>query len=188
MTKENLKSMSSKISKPTLREQRRAARASKLMRQRIIIGGLLVLILAAILLLAFRDQLFNQAEDAVATASVETGEMITTATGLQYQDMVLGEGPAAKPGDIVSVHYTGWLEDGTQFDSSIQRDTPFEFTLGTGSVIDGWDEGVAGMQVGGTRRLIIPPELAYGEAGRSGAIPPNATLTFEVNLLNITSP
>lgn len=188
MTKENLKSMSSKVPKPTLREQRRAARASKLMRQRLVIGGLVVLILAAILLLVFKDQLFNQAEDAVPTAIVATGEMITTASGLQYQDMVVGEGPAAKPGDTVSVHYTGWLEDGTQFDSSLQRPTPFEFTLGTGSVIDGWDEGVAGMQVGGTRRLILPPELAYGETGAGGVIPPNATLTFEVQLLNITSP
>lgn len=112
-------------------------------------------------------------------------ETITTASGLQYQDIVVGSGAAAKPGDIVSVHYTGWLEDGTKFDSSLDRNTPFEFQLGAGRVIAGWDEGVAGMQVGGKRKLIIPAELGYGSRGAGNIIPANATLIFEVELLEI---
>jgi len=96
-----------------------------------------------------------------------------------------GTGEAAKNGDKVSVHYTGWLENGTKFDSSIDRGTPFEFTLGTGQVIQGWDLGVAGMKVGEKRKLTIPAELGYGAQGAGGVIPPNATLIFEVELLDI---
>ena len=111
--------------------------------------------------------------------------MPTTASGLTYQDVVVGDGAEAKKGDQVSVHYTGRLMDGTKFDSSKDRNEPFEFPLGAGHVIKGWDEGVAGMKVGGTRKLTIPPSLGYGARGAGGVIGPNATLEFEVELLGI---
>jgi len=113
----------------------------------------------------------------------------TTASGLIYDDKVVGTGTEAKAGQKVSVHYTGWLfyggERGKKFDSSKDRGAPFEFPLGAGRVIKGWDEGVAGMKVGGTRVLTIPPALGYGARGAGGAIPPNATLIFEVELLGV---
>jgi len=115
--------------------------------------------------------------------------MITTATGLQYEDTVVGEGDEAKKGQSVTVHYTGWLfndgEKGAKFDSSLDRRDPFVFSLGAGMVIRGWDEGVAGMQVGGERTLIIPAELGYGARGAGGVIPPNAALQFDVQLLAV---
>lgn len=111
--------------------------------------------------------------------------MVTTASGLQYEDTAPGDGQEAKAGDTVSVHYTGWLEDGTKFDSSKDRHQAFEFPLGAGRVIKGWDEGVAGMKVGGIRKLTIPAELGYGSRGAGGVIPPNAILIFEVELLSI---
>ena len=111
--------------------------------------------------------------------------MVTTATGLSYEDLVVGEGKQAQAGDTVSVHYTGWLVDETKFDSSLDRNQPFEFQLGAGMVIKGWDEGLGGMQVGGKRKLVIPAELGYGERGAGGVIPPGATLIFEVELLAI---
>ena len=115
--------------------------------------------------------------------------MNTTSTGLQYLDAVIGEGDEAKAGQYVSVHYTGWLykddEQGAKFDSSRDRNDPFEFALGAGMVIKGWDEGVQGMKVGGQRTLIIPPELGYGPRGAGGVIPPNATLKFDVELLAV---
>ncbi len=115
------------------------------------------------------------------------GEPITTGSGLQFCEIEQGRGDAPKAGQTIVVHYTGWLEsDGTKFDSSVDRDTPFSFTIGEGRVIGGWDEGLATMQAGGKRRLIIPPDLAYGESGAGGgAIPPNATLIFDVELLEI---
>ncbi len=111
----------------------------------------------------------------------------TTDTGLKYQDLKLGEGALCTGrGQTAVVHYTGWLEDGTKFDSSRDRDEPFSFPVDCGYVIPGWDEGVVGMQVGGIRKLVVPPQLAYGESGAGGVIPPNATLVFEIELLEIS--
>jgi FKBP-type peptidyl-prolyl cis-trans isomerase FkpA len=118
--------------------------------------------------------------------------MTTTASGLQFEDTVTGSGETAQAGHHVTVHYTGWLHDPDapqgrvrKFDSSKDRDDPFDFPLGDGMVIGGWDEGVQGMKVGGTRVLTIPPALAYGARGAGGVIPPNATLVFEVELLGV---
>jgi FKBP-type peptidyl-prolyl cis-trans isomerase FkpA len=121
------------------------------------------------------------------TLPFDQGEriMITTASGLQYEDLTEGTGEPAKAGDSVQVHYTGWLTDGTKFDSSLDRRSPFSFKLGKGMVIKGWDEGVAGMKVGGKRKLQIPADLGYGSRGAGGAIPPNAVLVFDVELLKI---
>ncbi len=106
------------------------------------------------------------------------------ANGLEVEDVTIGEGAEAKAGDAVTVHYTGKLTDGTQFDSSVGK-KPFQFQLGAGMVIKGWDQGVAGMKVGGKRKLTIPPELGYGARGFPGAIPPNSTLVFDVELLKV---
>ena len=111
--------------------------------------------------------------------------MATLGSGLQYDDLQEGSGAVAAAGKTVEVHYTGWLKDGTKFDSSLGRGKPFSFKLGAGQVIQGWDEGVAGMKVGGKRKLVIPPALGYGAHGAGGAIPPNAELTFEVELLRV---
>lgn len=108
-----------------------------------------------------------------------------TPSGLEIQEITVGAGAEAKPGTAVSVHYTGWLLDGTKFDSSLDRGKPFTFHLGAGEVIAGWDEGVAGMKVGGKRKLRIPAQLGYGARGAGGVIPPNATLLFEVELLEV---
>ena len=116
--------------------------------------------------------------------------IITTASGLQYTDTVIGEGAEAQAGTTVVVHYTGWLQNddgsaGSKFDSSKDRNDPFEFPLGAGRVIQGWDEGVQGMKIGGKRQLIIPAALGYGARGAGGVIPPNATLIFDVELLGV---
>lgn len=118
-------------------------------------------------------------------ATTMAENMETTPSGLQYVDTKVGTGASPQKGQKVIVHYTGWLLDGKKFDSSKDRGQPFSFAIGRGEVIKGWDEGVATMKVGGTRKLVIPPDLAYGAHGAGGVIPPNATLTFEVELLEI---
>ena len=115
-----------------------------------------------------------------------TGSPTTTADGLQYWDIVAGSGATAVPGKIVKVHYSGFLTTGEKFDSSRDRGEPFSFSLGAGEVIKGWDEGVAGMKVGGQRQLRIPAALGYGSSGAGGTIPPNATLIFDVELLDVS--
>ncbi len=110
---------------------------------------------------------------------------VSTESGLQYVDEVVGNGASPQKGQTVVVHYTGWLTNGTKFDSSVDRGRPFEFTLGVGQVIKGWDEGVATMKIGGKRKLTIPPDLGYGSRGAGGLIPPGATLVFDVELLGV---
>jgi FKBP-type peptidyl-prolyl cis-trans isomerase FkpA len=123
----------------------------------------------------------NQAPTTTGTTATE----VTMQDGLKYTDDQVGTGAVATAGKTAVVHYTGWLLDGTKFDSSRDRNQPFSFPLGAGQVIKGWDEGVAGMKVGGKRTLIVPPALGYGARGAGGVIPPNATLKFDVELLDV---
>ena len=130
----------------------------------------------------------NAAEPAAATTTIP--QRVKLPSGLQYEDVVVGSGAEAHDGHRVSVHYTGWLKTrdgstGRQFDSSRERNEPFEFLLGSGQVIKGWDEGVRGMRVGGQRKLIVPARLGYGSTGAGKSIPPNATLLFDVELLGV---
>jgi FKBP-type peptidyl-prolyl cis-trans isomerase len=171
------------MSRNTFREQRRAARAARI-RNRRIIFILISLVFVALIAYGIYAALTRDEPQAAAFPS-SSAEVITTDSGLQYQEVTLGTGDIATPGSLVKVHYTGRLQDGTQFDSSIDRGQPIEFTLGTGAVIKGWDEGIAGMKVGGQRILTIPPDLGYGEAGRPPVIPGNATLIFEVELVEV---
>ena len=117
--------------------------------------------------------------------AIDSAALTKTESGLQYQDVKVGDGAEAKPGQTAVVHYTGWLTDGTKFDSSRDRGEPFSFPIGEGQVIRGWDEGVAGMKVGGRRKLLIPADLGYGEMGAPPVIPPAATLVFDVELLDV---
>ncbi len=116
-------------------------------------------------------------------------DFVSTSSGLRYREMAMGDGAEPVTGRVVTVHYTGWLSDagepGRKFDSSLDRGTPFSFGFGAGEVIAGWDQGLAGMRVGGKRRLLLPPELGYGARGAGGVIPPNATLIFDVELLSV---
>jgi peptidylprolyl isomerase len=140
------------------------------------------LVLSGIMLMA----LVSQADEKEKKGE---SKMEKTASGLQYEDVVVGTGAAPKPGQVCVMHYTGWLWEngakGAKFDSSVDRGKPFKFPLGQGRVIKGWDEGVATMKVGGKRNLLIPPQLGYGMKGAGGVIPPNATLFFEVELLGV---
>jgi len=162
----------------TTRSERARKRSAKVRNQRIVIIVIVFLLLAVGGYSLFKSQTPSAPE-------ISDADLITTTSGLQYQDLEVGAGEEAKPGDQVSVHYTGWLEDGTKFDSSLDRNEPFQFQLGAGMVIKGWDEGVSDMKVGGKRKLVIPSNLGYGAAGAGGVIPPNATLIFEVELLAI---
>jgi FKBP-type peptidyl-prolyl cis-trans isomerase len=127
----------------------------------------------------------NSSKSDTSAPTKVTGKPHTGLGGLQYWDIKEGTGATAASGHTVSVHYTGWLTNGKKFDSSVDRGEPFKFQLGAGQVIKGWDEGVAGMKVGGKRQLRIPPELGYGDRGAGGVIPPNATLIFDVELLGV---
>jgi FKBP-type peptidyl-prolyl cis-trans isomerase FkpA len=127
----------------------------------------------------------SQPQSAQQSTPVSPDRDTGSVAGVKISDEAAGEGPAAKSGDRVTVHYTGWLTNGAKFDSSKDHNKPFSFMLGAGDVIPGWDKGVEGMKVGGKRKLTIPPELGYGARGAGGVIPPNATLVFEVELLKI---
>lgn len=138
---------------------------------KMIVGALLMTMLA-VPALAAKDK-------------AKAGKIVTTASGLKYMDVVVGKGASPVAGKRVTVHYTGTLDNGTKFDSSVDRNEPFSFVIGVGQVIPGWDEGVMTMKVGGKRKLIIPAKLGYGTRGAGGVIPPNATLHFDVELLNV---
>lgn len=190
------------MTKAAQREQRRAQRIARRNRQRGILAVIIILIVALVAFFIVRDYVNRIKSSATptpvssssgsypigtldSTPPAPSANAVTTASGLVYEDLQVGDGPTAKTGDTVSVHYTGWLEDGTQFDSSINRGQPIEFVLGTGRVIPGWDEGLQGMNVNGTRLLVIPPDLGYGAAGSPPTIPANSTLIFEVQLVSI---
>jgi FKBP-type peptidyl-prolyl cis-trans isomerase len=189
------------MSKAAIREQRRAQRIARRNRQRTIIGIIALLVILLIVYLVYKDYksrtqaaVTTPATTAIApgelysigtldtTLRVQSANAITTATGLIYDDLHVGDGTIAKSGDNVTVNYIGWLADGTKFDSSL--DSTFGFTLGAKQVIAGWDEGVVGMRINGTRLLVIPPALGYGSTA-NGSIPANSTLTFEVQLVTI---
>jgi FKBP-type peptidyl-prolyl cis-trans isomerase len=149
----------------------------------------LLITLALIGLLGCSDKADREPPESAAgfnaSLGVDTAALTKTPSGLRYQDVAKGEGAEATAGKTVSVHYTGWLPNGEKFDSSRDRNEPFGFTLGAGQVIAGWDEGVAGMKIGGRRKLVIPPDLGYGTAGAPPDIPPGATLVFDVELLGV---
>jgi peptidylprolyl isomerase len=170
-------------SRKQARSERAAKRARRRQNQRIFLIALLVFAVGAFIFSLFGDQF--QTASSSGDCPVPAG-LVTTASGLAYEDLVAGSGQLSESGQRVSVHYDGTLENGTPFDSSRQRGVPFEFTLGQGGVIAGWDEGVAGMCPGQVRRLIIPGDLGYGAVGSPPVIPPNATLIFEVELLAIS--
>ena len=147
------------------------------------IGGLLLAM--ALLVLACGPESALVTSPSTSTTTTTEGETMVTDSGLQYTEVQAGSGPVPQAGDIVSVHYTGTLTNGVVFDSSYQRNEPLSFPLGAGMVIPGWDEGIGLMHQGGKARLTIPPELAYGERGAGGVIPPNATLIFDVELVDV---
>ena len=147
----------------------------------VFIGAACIPVVAAVVLVV----LTTVAADDKKADGKKDEKVVTTASGLKYVDQKVGDGKEAKEGSQVKVHYTGTLENGKKFDSSLDRGKPFELTLGAGMVIKGWDEGLQGMKVGGKRKLIIPPKLAYGEDGRPPVIPANSTLIFEVEMVDV---
>jgi FKBP-type peptidyl-prolyl cis-trans isomerase FkpA len=190
------------MSKAALREQRRAERIARRNRQRLILGAIIAVVVIAIGILIYRDYSSRVAASATPTAATTPGassgsypigtldttkptpssNAVTTSSGLVYEDLQIGDGATATAGNTVTVNYIGCLDDGTSFDSNLN--SAFSFTIGSGQVIPGWDEGVQGMKVNGTRLLVIPPSLGYG-ATANGPIPANSTLTFEVQLVGI---
>ncbi len=183
------------MTKAALREQRRSQRIAKRNRQRMIIGIIVILLIAVIAFLVYRDY---SGTTQTSTGKYPIGTLdstppspsanaVTSASGLQYDDLQVGTGATAKSGDTLTVNYTGWLTNGTKFDSSIDRGQTSDFTIGVGKVIAGWDEGIPGMKVGGTRLLVIPPSLGYGSTVNQ-SIPANSTLIFEVQLVAINQP
>jgi len=160
----------------THRSERAQKRAAKQRNQRVILLIFVLIIITVLVFVVYQNQSIQSSPASAFTS---------TSTGLQFQDIKIGVGEEAQAGDRVIVHYTGTFEDGNKFDSSVDRGKPYEFTLGDGAVIKGWDKGIPGMRVGGTRILRIPPDLAYGPDGYAGVIPPNATLIFEVELIDI---
>jgi FKBP-type peptidyl-prolyl cis-trans isomerase len=153
---------------------------------KVLVVVIVVLVLGAVALWAQTSphKPAPAARPSTASPTKVTGDGVKTASGLQYWDIKVGTGAVAKDGSHVTVHYTGWLTTGKKFDSSVDAHQPFDFTIAQGDVIKGWDQGVAGMKVGGKRQLRIPPELGYGASG-SGPIPPNATLIFDIQLLAV---
>jgi peptidylprolyl isomerase len=147
------------------------------------VAGRIRVILAMVALCAL--PVLSAAEPAKSTDKPDTVKSVTTASGLKYVDVKVGNGASPVKGKQVKVHYTGTLENGKKFDSSVDRNQPFSFVIGVGQVIPGWDEGVMSMKVGGKRKLTIPSKLGYGAAGAGGVIPPNATLLFDVELLDV---
>jgi FKBP-type peptidyl-prolyl cis-trans isomerase FkpA len=194
------------MTKAALREQRRAQRIARRNRQRMILGIVILVAIIAVGIFIYRDYSSRTAASASATATssasttpgassgsypigtldtqppTPSANSVTTASGLVYEDLKVGDGATATSGQTATVNYIGWLADGTSFDSNLN--SAFSFTLGAGQVIPGWDEGVQGMKVNGTRLLVIPPALAYGSTA-NGPIPANSTLTFEVQLVGL---
>lgn len=160
------------MTQPSSRARRRA---NKIRNQRIILGVIAVIIVALAAFFLFQS----------LRGPDNKPQGVEEAQDLQIEDIEAGDGPIVQNGDNVVVHYTGWLTNGKKFDSSLDRGQPFEFTVGSGSVIQGWEKGLLGMQVGGKRRLIIPPSLAYGDQGVGNIIPSNSTLVFEIELIEI---
>jgi peptidylprolyl isomerase len=146
---------------------------------------IILLLIVAVAIPACSQKETKLVQEDKKVPTVASSAQIKTPSGLAYEDLVGGSGASPAPGKQVVVHYTGWLENGTKFDSSLDKNEPFTFVIGAGQVIPGWDEGVMTMKIGGKRKLVIPPQLGYGAAGAGGVIPPNATLIFEVMLLDV---